>query len=88
LALWPRPRAWPSSCKTTASKSNWPAWIAVGSAAAYQFHPWTRVISVESVPGVSQPSTPSAKPPTAVVVFVSRMTLAEVLSVVSVMVPP
>src|SRR5262249_13000532 len=50
-ALWPRPRAWPSSCITIVSTSYWPDLIWLGSAVVYQSQPDTRVIC----PGLSQP---------------------------------
>src|SRR5262249_21000992 len=71
--LCPSPRAWPSSCSTTVSKSNWSAPICVASAPAYQIHP---LISVISPASVVQPSTPSAEPPTALLSLMSRMTSA------------
>ena len=58
---------------------------------SYRAPPSTMVhplISVELVPGVSQPRTPSLNPPTAVVVLVSMTTLAALLSVVSDTVTP
>ena len=80
----PRPSAWPSSCRTVVSKSYWPAPIWLGSAPAYQFQPWSIVISPFGA--LKQPSTPSAALPQALVVPVSMTMLARVGSVTSVIV--
>src|SRR5579871_464152 len=85
LLLWPSPRTWPSSCITAVSKSYCPAPTCVGSAPAYQLQPWIMVTwSASSV----QPSTPWATPPSELVVFMVRITLASVGSVTSRMVTP
>ncbi len=80
----PRPSAWPSSCSTVVSKSYWLDAICVGSEPAYQFQPWSSVISAFGA--LKQPSTPSAAEPQALVSPVSMAMLAWVGSVTSVMV--